>query len=193
MSDEQARTAPEASILRAEDAQRIVADAARRYFEGRRSRVDAFVDRHFSLAGSAGIHRKAVGWDMVKAPANIALAVPQLATKLAAAGAKAVGAGRASAYLGYRKLMFNTAVGHEIEGLIITDLLELPFRQGERESRRDALSDGSSQLRSCRMRCMMHWPRLAGAAMTLRFGSGLRRRWRPMRPRARLRPRLQRL
>jgi hypothetical protein len=115
-----------------DDAQRIVADAARRYFGSRRSRVDAFVDRHFSLAGSAAIHRNAVGWDMLKAPANIALVIPQLATKLAAAGAKAVGAQRASAFLGSRKLMFDTAVGHEIEWLMITDLLELSFRQGER-------------------------------------------------------------
>jgi hypothetical protein len=78
---------------------------------------------------------------MLKAPANIALAVPQLATKLAAAGAKAMGAERASAFLGSRKLMFDTAVGQEIEWLIITDLLELPFRQGERETRRDALTE----------------------------------------------------
>jgi hypothetical protein len=131
----------ETGILSPEDARRIVSDAASRYFESRRSRVDAFVDRHFSLLGSAAIQRKAVGWDMLKAPANIALAVPQLATKLAAAGAKAVGAERASAYLGSRKLMFDTAVGQEIEWLIITDLLELPFRQGEQESRRDALAE----------------------------------------------------
>jgi hypothetical protein len=124
-----------------DDAQRIVADAARRYFGSRRSRVDAFVDRHFSFKGSVAMHRKALGWDMLKAPANIALAVPQLATKLAAAGAKAVGAERASTFLGSRKLLFDTAVGQEIEWLIMTDLLELPFHQGGRESRADALGE----------------------------------------------------
>jgi hypothetical protein len=130
-----------AAGLSTEDAQRIVAAAALRYFESRRSRVGSFVDRHFSLAGSAAIHRKAIGWDMLKVPANIALAVPQLATKLAAAGAQAVGAKRTSAYLSSRKLMFDTAVGQEVEWLIITDLLELPFRQGHRESRKDALAE----------------------------------------------------
>jgi hypothetical protein len=105
-----------------EEAQRVVADAARHYFESRRSRVGSFVDRHFSLTGSAAIHRKAIGWDMLKAPANIALAVPQLATKLAAAAAQAVGAKRTSDYLNSRKLMFDTAVGQEIEWLIITGL-----------------------------------------------------------------------
>ncbi|WP_262265638.1 DUF6635 family protein [Microvirga yunnanensis] len=126
--------------LTPEQAGRIVADAGRRYFDSRRSRVDAFVDRHFSLAGSAAIHRKAVGWDMLKAPVNITLAVPQLATRLAAAGAQAVGARRAADYLGSRKLLFDTAVGQEIEWLIMTELLELPFRQGEQESRKDALA-----------------------------------------------------
>jgi hypothetical protein len=140
MTDESASSTGSA-ILSPEDARRIVADAGRRYFESRRSRVDAFVDRHFSLAGSAAIHRKAVGWDMLKAPANIALAVPQLATKLAAAGAKAMGAERTSAFLGSRNLMFDMAVGQEIEWLIFTDLFELPFRQGEQESRRDALAE----------------------------------------------------
>jgi len=78
---------------------------------------------------------------MLKAPANIALAVPQLATKLAASGAKAVGADRVSEYLGSRKLVFDTEVGKEIEWLVITELLELPFRQGDRVSHRDALAD----------------------------------------------------
>jgi hypothetical protein len=68
--------------LTAADAQRIVAEAARHYFDSRRLGVDAFVDRHFSLAGSAAIHRKALGWDMLKAPANLALAVPNLAVRL---------------------------------------------------------------------------------------------------------------
>jgi hypothetical protein len=38
------------AILSTEGAQRIMADAAQRYFASFRSRVDAFVDRHFLLA-----------------------------------------------------------------------------------------------------------------------------------------------
>src|SRR3712207_9032780 len=91
MTDKPAGSSEKTPGLSPEDAQRIVADAARRYFDSRRSRVDAFVDRHFSLAGSAAIHHQAVGWDMLKAPANIALAVPQLAAKLAAVGAEVMG------------------------------------------------------------------------------------------------------
>jgi hypothetical protein len=129
------------TLLTREDASRIVAEGARRYFESRREMVDRFVDRHFSFSGSLSMHRKAIGWDMLKAPANIALAVPQLAAKLAASGAKVVGADQVSKYLGSRKLVFDTEVGNEIEWLVITELLELPFRQGDRVSRRDALAD----------------------------------------------------
>ena len=89
------------TLLTRQDANRIVAEGARRYFQSRREMVDAFVDRRFSFSGSLSMHRKAIGWDMLKAPANIALAVPQLAAKLAAAGAKAVGADRTSEYLGW--------------------------------------------------------------------------------------------
>ena len=141
MTHDPTRPSEEVARLSPEYAQRIVAAAARRYFESRRLSVDGFVDRHFSFRGSAAMHRKAVGWDMLKAPANIALAVPQLATKLAAAGAQAVGAHQTSAYLNSRKLLFDTAVGQEIEWLIMTDLLELPFRQGKRASRRDVLTE----------------------------------------------------
>jgi hypothetical protein len=128
-------------VLTHEGAERIVAEGARRYFESRRAKVGEFVARHFSFSGSLSMHRKAVGWDMLKAPVNIALAVPQLATKLAAAGAKAVGADKASEYLGSKYLIFDTDLGQEIEWLIITELLELPFQQGGRVSHQDALAE----------------------------------------------------
>ena len=48
--------------LTREDAARIVAEGARRYFQSRRELVDAFVDRHFSFSGSLSMHRKAIGW-----------------------------------------------------------------------------------------------------------------------------------
>src|SRR5215212_10274884 len=47
--------------LTAEQARDTVAAAAQQYFESRRGRVDAFVDRHFSVAGALALHRKALG------------------------------------------------------------------------------------------------------------------------------------
>ena len=119
----------------------LVRDAARRYFADRHARVDAFVARHFGLRGAAAIHRRALGWDILRAPANLAMAVPAVGLKLAAVGARAVRAERASAWLGSRRLLLDTAVGREIQWQIITDLLELPCEIGERKSEKDALQE----------------------------------------------------
>jgi Family of unknown function (DUF6635) len=77
-----AEGASNVSCLTAEQVQLTVSEAVQFYFESRRLRVDAFVDHHFSLAGSLALHRKALGWDVLKAPANILLAVPNIGMQL---------------------------------------------------------------------------------------------------------------
>ena len=119
----------------------IVHAAGERYFATRRAGVDAFIDRHFSFEGSLALHRRAVGWDIVRAPLNLALAVPNLAAKVAAGAADSIGAARTASFLRARDLQLPTEVGREIEWLVMTELLELPIRQGDRESLRDALAD----------------------------------------------------
>jgi hypothetical protein len=110
------------------------------YFAQRRARVPAFVDAHFSVRGSWALHRVAVGWDILKAPLNLSLALPQIGLHLGAGLAKMVGAARVSAAL-HRTIVLRTAVSAEIDWLIHTELLELPYSQGGRERREDALSD----------------------------------------------------
>ncbi len=122
-------------------ARAVVDDAARRYFASRRDRVKPFVDRHFSLTGAAAIHRKALGWDLARAPANLMLAVPHLAVRLAASWTRSLGPPRAAEFLKARKLLFETDVAREVEWLIMTEFLELPFGQGSRRSDKDALAD----------------------------------------------------
>ncbi|MGE0151010.1 MAG: DUF6635 family protein [Reyranellaceae bacterium] len=124
-----------------EELDALVREAARRYFADRHARVDGFVARHFGVRGAASIHRRALGWDIVRAPVNLALAVPNVGLKLAAAGARTMGARRAGAWLGSRKLLMDTAVGREIQWRLITDLLELPCRMDGRRSEKDALQD----------------------------------------------------
>jgi hypothetical protein len=111
--------------------ERIVADGIARYFAARRDRVPAFVDAHFSLRGTARLHRAALGWDILKAPANITLALPELL------------GGVVTRLTGRRMphLLLRTAVSREIEWLIATELLEVPFRQGERVAAKDALAE----------------------------------------------------
>jgi hypothetical protein len=125
-----------------EDELRYAVDSAMRdYFVGRRARIEGFVDSHFSLKGSAAIHRHALGWDLLKAPANILLAVPNVLARLSAAGLGAVGAEGSARYLGNRKILLDTAVGRELQWLVVTELLELPLEQEGRRSRKDALAE----------------------------------------------------
>ncbi len=117
-----------------------VESGARAYFAARRACVAPFVAAHFSWRGTLALHRAALGWDVLKAPANLSLAVPQVALHLAAKAAGRLGAARAQAILG-RSILLPTAVSREIDWLVHTELLELPYEQGERRSEANALAD----------------------------------------------------
>ena len=132
-------TAPAPFPATPEMLRQVVADGVARYFATRRARVQPFVDRHFSLLGSAAIHRAALGWDILRAPANILLAVPHAGVKAAGSLARAVGARRLGDRLSGHSLLLKTDVGRRIEWLVCTELLELPYRQGARVSTRDSL------------------------------------------------------
>jgi hypothetical protein len=131
MDADDALHATSSTPLAPEDARRIVADGIARYFAARRARVPGFVDAHFSLAGAARLHRAALGWDILKAPANITLALPELV-----AGAISRATGRRLPHL-----LLRTAVSREIEWLVATELLEVPFRQDGRVAAKDALAE----------------------------------------------------
>ena len=74
----------------------IVAQATDRYIAARHERVAAFVDRHFSLLGSLRLHRQALGFDLVRAPANVVLMLPYLSLQLGGAGLRRRGATHAA-------------------------------------------------------------------------------------------------
>jgi hypothetical protein len=122
-------------------AEQIVADGVRRYFEARRGRIGPFVDRNFSLRGSIALHRAAVGWDIARAPLNLTMAAPQVGLLLAARAAGRLGATRVAARLGSKRLIVHTAVGKELTWRLHADLLELPYRCGERVTDKDALAE----------------------------------------------------
>ncbi len=132
--------APTPGGLDRTQAANAVSAGAHAYFAERRARVRPFVDAHFSLRGTLVLHRVALGWDILKAPLNLSLALPQILLHLAAAIARRLGAIRLATKL-HRSILLRTAVARQIEWLIHTELLELPFVQLRRESRRDALSE----------------------------------------------------
>ena len=122
-------------------ARAVVRDAARRFVASRRDRVEAFIDCHFTLAGSLSLHRHALGWDLVRAPLNLFLTVPALAAKLASRATRHTGRLQLAAWLAGHRLLFETDLAREIEWLMATELLEIPCCQRDRASFRDALAD----------------------------------------------------
>lgn len=122
-------------------ARAIVDDGVRRYFNERQTKVATFVDQNFSLWGSLRLHRAAVGWDIARAPFNLSMAGPQIGLLLATRAAGKLGASRVAAQLASTRLVLHTAVGRELAWRLHADLLELPFQDGTRSTRRDALAE----------------------------------------------------
>lgn len=121
--------------------QAIVDRAIDRYISGCHARVDAFVDANFSLIGALGLHRHAIGLDLVRAPANVALALPYVTAQTAATLLGAVGARTLSARLRRRRILLDTAVARELSWRLQTELLALPSAEDGRRSDRDALAE----------------------------------------------------
>jgi hypothetical protein len=122
-------------------ARQIVDDGVRRYFAERRTRVKPFVDRNFSVRGSISLHRAALGWDIARAPLNLAMAAPQVGLLLASHAARKLGASRTASRLGSKRLVVHTAVSKELAWRLHADLLELPYRSADRVAAKDALAE----------------------------------------------------
>jgi hypothetical protein len=63
------------------EARAVVDRAIDRYITARHDKVTGFVDANYSLIGSLRLHRKALGLDLLRAPANVALALPYLGSR----------------------------------------------------------------------------------------------------------------
>lgn len=137
--DPASRPAPAHAFDR-DEADAIVAKAAAAYFQGCRDRIEPFVEENFSVAGSARLHRHALGWDLLKAPANVALSVPQILLRLGSGAARRLG-GRAAAKTLDRDIFLETAVARELRWRLMTGLLRLPYADGDRVSTVDGLAE----------------------------------------------------
>jgi hypothetical protein len=132
-----ARQVPDA---KPELARQIVNDAIRRYFRKRRSKIPEFVERNYSFNGALETHRNALGHDLWRAPLNAALVGPAVALKGMAWGFDQAGQKDVGAWLRSREIFMRTDVAREIEWRLQSQLLELPFRDGQRVYERDALA-----------------------------------------------------
>ncbi len=137
MSAEQALPAPVDEAL----ARDIVDQAVSRYCAMRRAKVEQFAKDNFSFIGSLRLHRHAIGLDVLRAPANLALTAPFLTMQILAKGARMLRRNQSAVWLESRRFYLKTDVARELEWRLFIDFLELPYRQGERVSEHDALAE----------------------------------------------------
>ncbi|MBI1210048.1 MAG: hypothetical protein GC190_01175 [Alphaproteobacteria bacterium] len=148
------------------EARAILDDAILRHFDKVRFRVPHFVRRHFGWSGAWKINRKGLGRDLYRAPLNAALVLPHAGVRLAAAGLALAGHDGSADWLRSQDLFLKTDVAREIEWLIWTELLRLPYRDGDRISTKDALAEE-----------MLADPRLQTRLEAVR--SAMQRNWNP--------------
>jgi hypothetical protein len=110
------------------------------YFDSRRAMIDAFVARHFTWPGTLRLHGAALGWDILRAPLNVALSPILVLTRIAGYLCRRVGWCRVADWLGRRRILLRTAVARRVEALIVTDLLGLPLDPDAAARDPDALS-----------------------------------------------------
>lgn len=110
-----------------------------KYIALRRAKIPEFVNKYFSAKGALKLHKKALGSDLYKGPINISWSVPYTIFKAIATVFKKAGNKKIAALFEKLPRGFETSVQKEVTWLIYTELLEVPFTQGERTSTKDVL------------------------------------------------------
>ncbi len=85
--------------------------------------IDGFVRRHYRLPGALRLHRHAVGWDLLRAPANIALAPVLLLARIVSILAHVLRLRRLSRFAGRLRPQFRSDVGAALEVALLSDVL----------------------------------------------------------------------
>jgi Family of unknown function (DUF6635) len=121
--------------------QHAVENGIEAYITSRRARIPGFIDRHFSFRGALALHRKTFGKDFYKHPVNLLWGLPVALGKGAADLLEKTGAKRPATWLNRLPRGIPTVLQQELQWLLYTELLELPFVHEGRESHRDALME----------------------------------------------------
>ena len=111
------------------------------YITSCRASIPGFIDRHFSFRGALALHRQTFGRDWYKHPVNLLWSLPVALVKGAADLLEKAGAQRAAKWLHRMPRGMPTVLHKELQWLLYTELLELPYAQAGRASHRDALME----------------------------------------------------
>lgn len=90
-----------------------------------RTLVKGFVRKHYSFPGTLRLHRHAIGWDLLRAPVNVALAPLFLLSRLVALGLHAGGARQWARRFARSRIPLRTAVAEAVATALQEDLLSL--------------------------------------------------------------------
>jgi hypothetical protein len=128
--------------LRAEN-RRIVEEAVqagiRSYAKSRRRRIPRFIDKHFSFTGAWHLNKQAFGWDLVRAPANLLWTPIYFLVKGVGTVARKAGVGATEQLVEHLPAGVRTDVERELEWLVYTQFLELPYASDGRRSDKNEL------------------------------------------------------
>src|SRR4051812_13660257 len=111
-----------------------------------RARIPHFAARHFGWRGTLRLHRRALGFDLLRAPLNVLLVGPALSVRVLAWLCRCLGLLQMAAWLARRDLFVETELSRTIAGLILGELLGVtdasrPLPAGWRERARDLLAE----------------------------------------------------
>jgi len=115
-------------------------DPNARMILARRSKVDAFVNRHFSWPGTLHLHRAAIGFDILRAPVNVLLSPILVLARLSAWPLRKFRLYRSADWLLHRRLLLRTAVSAKVEAAILNEFLDVPLVENAGWRDRAALS-----------------------------------------------------
>ena len=111
----------------------------RQYLAETRQSVDGFVDSHFSFKGALELNRKAFGYDMLRAPANLAWTPLNFVLKGVGKGAGKLGFQQFSDKMSDLPAGLRTDIEQELEWRVYTEFLGLPCQQADREYQQNRL------------------------------------------------------
>jgi hypothetical protein len=109
------------------------------YTKARKAKVPHFAKEYFSFKGALRLNSKAFGTDLYKAPIDVAWAMPYAALRVSSSLLKRMCFEKTPSRVERIPAGFETNVQKEVNWLIFTELLELPYVQDNRKAEKDAL------------------------------------------------------
>jgi len=118
-----------------------VEECIEQYIAGCRSRVDGFVQRHFSLQETIALQKQSLVSDLLCHPVNALWAIPSLFLKKLIEIPVKLGWRSGADLITLLPTGLKTRYQSEIERLIATELLEWPCTRGDRQASTNGLLD----------------------------------------------------